>query len=177
MAGLTVQSNAVKGRAGQCLQVQGRTCIAVSQKSWQFENLKFHVLALSKVSTVICHGIEEWCIIFKKSARLFQNWYKEWKVWNFEISCPHFVQSIITPLKIFRGVEQCNNSDTKFAENVTGCFKNDKRNLVNFSQAVESLKIWNFISSFFRKYTFLELEIFRGVMFHRTEESCIIWRE
>ena len=30
---LAVQSNVVKDRTGQCLQVQGRTCIAVSQKS------------------------------------------------------------------------------------------------------------------------------------------------
>ena len=37
--------------------------------------------------------------------------------------------------------EQCNNSETKFAENVTGCFKNDKRNLVNSLQVVESMKI------------------------------------
>ena len=31
-AGLAVQRNVVKGRAGQYLQVQGRTCIAVSEK-------------------------------------------------------------------------------------------------------------------------------------------------
>ena len=107
---------------------------------------------------------------------------QSWKVWLFQISCLHFVQNIITPLKVFTEelcviTEQCKNSETKFAENVAGCFKNDKRNLANFSQVVESLKIWNFMSSYFKKYTFLELEIYRGVMFHHTEEPYKIWRE
>ena len=31
-AGLAVQSNVVKGRAGQCLQGKGSTCVSVSQK-------------------------------------------------------------------------------------------------------------------------------------------------
>ena len=48
---------------------------------------------------------------------------------------------------------------------MTGCFKNDKRNLVNFTEVVESLKR-NFNSLFFRKYTFLDLEIYRGVSPH-----------
>ena len=39
----------------------------------------------------------------------------------------------------------------KICRKLTGCFKNDKRNFVNFSQAVESLKIWNFMSSFLQR--------------------------
>ena len=59
----------------------------------------------------------------------------------------YYNSSIITPLCVI--TEECNNSDTKLSENITGCFKNDKSNLVNFSQAVESLKTSNFISLFF----------------------------
>ena len=58
-------------------------------------------------------------------------------------------------------------SDAKFKENLTCGFKYDMRNLVNFHPTTQ--KSENFISmgSFCRKF---ELQKYRGVIFHDTEQ-------
>ena len=58
----------------------------------------------------------------------------------------------------------------------TFAFKNGMRNLAKFHQSTfESLKIWTFIGSFYRKNKMYELKIYGGVMCHDNEEWCKIW--
>ena len=54
--GLVVQSNVVKGRAGQCLQVKGSTCIPVSQK--RLAVWKFKISCLCSIQSV--HSYLSW---------------------------------------------------------------------------------------------------------------------
>ena len=66
-------------------------------------------------------------------------------------------------------------SDAKFKEKLTSGFKYDMRNLVNFHPTTQKSK--NFISMgyFCPKYMRFELEKYRGVIFHDTEQWCKIW--
>ena len=68
-------------------------------------------------------------------------------------------------------------SDAKFEEKLICCFKNDK-NLTNFDPSIrKSQKICTLMGYFWRKYIMFELKIYRGVIFHDTEEWCKIWRK
>ena len=65
--------------------------------------------------------------------------------------------------------------DVKFKEKLTYCFKYDMRNFVNFHPTNEtSEKIFS-MGSFCPKYTRLELQKDRGVIFHDTKLWCKIW--
>ena len=66
---------------------------------------------------------------------------------------------------------------TKFQEELTCHFKVDIRNLANFDPSTrKSKKIFTLIGSFWAKYILFELKKYRGVIFHKTEEGCKIWR-
>ena len=45
------------------------------------------------------------------------------------------------------------------------------------TQAFESLKFWVLIGSLWPKYILFELQKYRGVIFHDTEELCTFWRK
>ena len=63
------------------------------------------------------------------------------------------------------------NIKAKFEGKQTCASKNDMRNLVNFHQSTfESLKIWAFIGSFYRKQKMYELKIYGRVMCRDNEE-------
>ena len=61
-------------------------------------------------------------------------------------------------------------SDAKFKEKLTCGFKYDKRNLVNFHQTTQKFKNLFSMGSFCPKYTRFELQKYRGVIFHDTEQ-------
>ena len=61
-------------------------------------------------------------------------------------------------------------NDAKFEEKLTCCLENDMRNLANFHQSIESLKIGTLMGSFCPKQKMYDLKIYRGVMCHDTEE-------
>ena len=62
------------------------------------------------------------------------------------------------------------NSDVKFKEKLIYVFKYDMRNLLNFHPLTQ--KYANFFSMgyFCPKYTRFELQKYRGVIFHATEQ-------
>ena len=62
-------------------------------------------------------------------------------------------------------------SDTKFQEELTCCFKIDKRNLTTFDLSTwKSQKSFPLLGPFRAKYVLFELKKYRGVIFHDTEE-------
>ena len=61
-------------------------------------------------------------------------------------------------------------SDAKFEEKLTCCLENDMRNLANFHQSTESVKIGTLMGSFWPKQKINDLKIYRGVMCLDSEE-------
>ena len=66
-------------------------------------------------------------------------------------------------------------SDAKFKEKLTCGFKYDMRNLVNFHPTTQKSKNFTSMGYFCPKYMRFELEKYRGVIFHDTEQWCKIW--
>ena len=63
------------------------------------------------------------------------------------------------------------NIDATFEGKLTCTFKNDTRNLANFSQSVfESLKIGTLMGSFYPNQKMYELKFYRGALCHDNEE-------
>ena len=60
-------------------------------------------------------------------------------------------------------------SDVKFKEKLTGGFKYDMRNLVNFYPTTKKSDNFTLTGSFRLKYTRFELQKHRGVSFYDTE--------
>ena len=67
-------------------------------------------------------------------------------------------------------------SDAKFEEKLTCGLENNMRNLANFHQSTESLKIRTLMGFFCPKLNIYELKIYRGVMCYDNEEWCKNWR-
>ena len=68
--------------------------------------------------------------------------------------------------------------DTKFGEESTCCFKIGKRNLTKFwPEQLKVSKSFTLIGSFWAKYISFELQKYRGVTFHDSEEICKFWRK
>ena len=61
-------------------------------------------------------------------------------------------------------------SDGKFKEKLTYGFKYDMRNLVNFHPATQKSENFVLMGSFCPKYIRFELEKYRGVIFHDTDQ-------
>ena len=61
-------------------------------------------------------------------------------------------------------------SDAKFKEKLTCGFKYDTRNLLNFHLTTEKSENFFSAGSFCPKYTRFELQKYRGVIFHDTEQ-------
>ena len=68
-------------------------------------------------------------------------------------------------------------NDTKIEEELTCPFKIDMRNFTNFDPSTWKSKICIFIGSLRPKYILFELQKYRGVFFHDTEELCKFWRK
>ena len=66
------------------------------------------------------------------------------------------------------------NSDVKFEEKLTLGTKRYKRNLANFQPTTQKSKISTSMGYICPKYMRLELKKYRGVIFHDTEQRCII---
>ena len=66
-------------------------------------------------------------------------------------------------------------SDVKFNEKLTCGFKYDMRDLVNFHPTTQKFENFFLMGSFCPKYTRFELQKYRGVIFHETEQWCQIW--
>ena len=67
--------------------------------------------------------------------------------------------------------------DTKFGEVSTHHFKIDIRNMTKFDPSTrKSKKKFILMDSFWAKYILFELKIYRGTIFHETEEGFKIWR-
>ena len=61
-------------------------------------------------------------------------------------------------------------SDTKFEEKLTLGFKNDMKDFVNFHPTTQKSKNFTSMDYFCPKYMRFELEKYRGVIFHGTEQ-------
>ena len=59
-------------------------------------------------------------------------------------------------------------SDVKFEEKLTCGLENGMRNKANFHQSIQ--KSQNFNGFYYAKYLIFDLEKYRGVIFHDTEE-------
>ena len=66
-------------------------------------------------------------------------------------------------------------SDTKFKEKRTCGFWYDVRDLFNFHQTIQKSENFLLMGSFCSKYKRFELQKFRGVTFHGTEQLCKMW--
>ena len=67
-------------------------------------------------------------------------------------------------------------NDTKIEEEMTCHFKIDVKNFTNFDPGTRKSKnVFVLIDSFWPKYILFEL--YRGVIFHETEELCKFWRK
>ena len=67
------------------------------------------------------------------------------------------------------------NSDGKFKEKVLCGFKYYIKNLVNFHPTTQNYENIFSMVSFCPRYTSFELQKYRGVIFHDTEQWCKIW--
>ena len=67
--------------------------------------------------------------------------------------------------------------DTKIEEELTCRFKIDMMNFTNFDPSTRKSKKFVLIGSLWPKYILLELQKYRGVIFHDTEELCKFWRK
>ena len=65
--------------------------------------------------------------------------------------------------------------DAKLKEKLTCGFKYDMWNLVNFHPTTQKSKNFFSMDSFCPKYARFELQKYRGVIFHNTEQRCKIW--
>ena len=65
-------------------------------------------------------------------------------------------------------------SDVKFEEKLTFGFKYDMRNLLNFHPTTQRFENFFLMGSFYPKYRSFELQKYRGVIFHGTEQRCKI---
>ena len=61
-------------------------------------------------------------------------------------------------------------SDAKFKEKLTCGFKYDLRNLVNFHSTTQKSENLFSMGSFCPEYTWFELQTYREVIFHDTEQ-------
>ena len=65
-------------------------------------------------------------------------------------------------------------SDAKFKEKLTRGFKYDMRNLVNFHPTTQKSKNFTLMGYSCPKYMRFEPKIYRGAIFHHTEQWCKI---
>ena len=65
--------------------------------------------------------------------------------------------------------------DTKFKEKLTCGVRHDMSNLVNFHATTQKSENFFPIGSFIPNYTRFEIQKYRGVIFHDTEQLCKIW--
>ena len=63
-------------------------------------------------------------------------------------------------------------NDTKIEEELTCRFKIDMRNFTNFDPSTRKSKKFVLNGSLWPKYVLFELQKYRGVIFHDTEELC-----
>ena len=83
--------------------------------------------------------------------------------------CPNHVK-----FQLKKGTEELSlktqKSDVKFNEKLTCGFKYDMRDLVNFHPTTQKFENFTLMGSFCPKYTRFELQKYRGVIFHETEQ-------
>ena len=68
-------------------------------------------------------------------------------------------------------------NDTKIEEELTCRFKIDMRNFTNFDPSTRKPKKIVLNGSLWPKYILFELQKYKGVIFHDTEEICKFWRK
>ena len=68
-------------------------------------------------------------------------------------------------------------NDAKFEEELTCALNNDMGNLANFDPTLQSLKICSLMGPLWPKYIMFDLERYRGVIRHYTEDRCKLWRK
>ena len=101
------------------------------------------------------------------------------KVSKLELWWDPFLQSRkCTSLEFTKGLcVMTMKNDTKVEEELTFHFKTDMRNFTNFDPSTRKSKKSVSIGSLWPKYILLELQKYRGVIFHGTEELCKCWRK
>ena len=129
----------------------------------------------------------EWCKIWRKTDLLLGKWHEEFskfspehsKVSKFELWWGPFAQSRkCMTLKVTE--ELCvmtMKNYTKIDEELTCRFKIDMKNFTNFDPNTRKCKKFVLIGSLWRKYILFEIQKYRGVIFHDSEEICKFWRK
>ena len=87
--------------------------------------------------------------------------------------CPNHIKFQLKRCRRF--ISHNTESDANVKEKLTCGFKYDKRNLVNFHQTTQKFKNFFSMGFFCPKYTRFQLQEYRGVIFHDTEQWCKIW--
>ena len=135
----------------------------------------------------MCHGNEEWCKIWRGSDLSFQNWHGKFdKFWPkhlkvskiFTLICSFWAKYILFEVKKYRGVIFMTlKSDTKFGKESTCGLKIDIRSLTTFDLSTRKSQKCSLPCAPFEQVIFFELEKYRRVVFHGTEDWCKIWRK
>ena len=109
---------------------------------------------------------------FEEKLTLDEFYCKQRQAWKFVLWCSTFGQKyIIFEPKKYRGAIWHSTEERRTIWREQTCaLKNDIRNLTNFDPALESLKVYTLMESFWPKYKMFELKKCRGVMYHYTED-------
>ena len=166
--------------------------------TWALKSLKgfhFNGLLLSKVYIIWAKKVQRSYLSWhwRVMQNLKKNWLVAWKMtwgiwWMFtehskvsklELWWDPFLQSRkCTSLEFTKGLcVMTMKNDTKVEEELTFHFKTDMRNFTNFDPSTRKSKKSVSIGSLWPKYILLELQKYRGVIFHGTEELCKCWRK
>ena len=121
------------------------------------------------------HDTDKWCKVWRKTDSWFQiRAVASLKICN--LKCYYCRKYIILLPKKYRGVMSSSRVMWRMMQNLErnrlALWKMTWGILANFDPTLESLKICTLMGSFWPKYITFQLEKYRGVMRHCTEDRC-----
>ena len=148
---------------------------------------KYIFFELKKYREVIFHETEEGYKIWSGIDSWFQNWYKEFdKLWPecskisqiFILMDSFWAKYILFELKNYRGIifHETEEGYKPWSAINLSFQKWHKKFDKLWPERSKISKIFILMGSFSAKYILFELKKYRGVISHKTEEGCKIWR-
>ena len=148
---------------------------------------KYILFELKKYRGIIFHETEKGYKIWRGIDLSFQNWHKEFdKIWPehskvskiFILMSSFWAKYILFELKKYRGIIFHETEEGyKIWRGIDLSFQNWQKEIHKFSpEHSKVLKFFFLMGFFWAKYIFFKLKKYRGVIFHKTEERCKIWR-
>ena len=143
--------------------------------------IKVPNLRVSSALVKTCHIPH---VIFETTSQFFFKsqigWNFSWRVGSLKF-CP--LMGLFCPNHIKFQLKKVPSSylswhrrvNAKFKEKLTCGFKYNMSNLVNFHPTIKKPENFFLMGSFYLKYTRFELQKYREVIFHGTEQWCKIW--